>query len=120
MFDLHDYLSVLVTIIVAVGLSLLLLVLPMYIGVGRRSESKLSNYECGFEAQFKADRVIDVKFYLIALLFVAFDVEIVLLFPWAASFSYTGLAGLLTMLSFVTTLMLGFVYEWRNKVLEWK
>ena len=80
---------------------------------------KLSAYECGFEAFDDARRRFDVRFYLVAILFIIFDLEVAFLFPWAVSLSETGLFGFLSMVGFLGVLTVGFIYEWRKGALEW-
>jgi NADH-quinone oxidoreductase subunit A len=81
---------------------------------------KLSAYECGFEAFDDARRRFDVRFYLVAILFIIFDLEVAFLFPWAVSLSEIGLFGFLSMLGFLGVLTVGFVYEWRKGALDWE
>jgi NADH-quinone oxidoreductase subunit A len=81
---------------------------------------KLSAYECGFEPFDDARRPFDVRFYLVAILFIIFDLEVAFLFPWAVSLSATGLFGFLSMLGFLGVLTVGFVYEWRKGALDWE
>lgn len=81
---------------------------------------KLSAYECGFEAFDDARRRFDVRFYLVAILFIIFDLEVAFLFPWAVSLSVIGIAGFLSMLGFLAVLTVGFVYEWNKGALEWE
>src|ERR1700678_416025 len=81
---------------------------------------KLSAYECGFEAFDDARRRFDVRFYLVAILFIIFDLEVAFLFPWAVSLSKTGLFGFLSMIGFLGVLTVGFIYEWRKGALEWE
>ena len=81
---------------------------------------KLSAYECGFEAFDDARRRFDVRFYLVAILFIIFDLEVAFLFPWAVSLSETGLFGFLSMVGFLGVLTVGFIYEWRKGALDWE
>jgi len=82
-------------------------------------KEKLSPYECGFEPFDDARRKFDIRFYLVAILFIIFDLEVAFLFPWAVSLNHTGVAGLLSMLMFLGVLTVGFVYEWKKGALEW-
>jgi NADH-quinone oxidoreductase subunit A len=81
---------------------------------------KLSAYECGFDAFDDARRRFDVRFYLVCLLFIIFDLEVAFLFPWAVSLSHIGLFGFFTMLGFLAVLTVGFIYEWRKGALDWE
>ena len=81
---------------------------------------KLSAYECGFEAFDDARRRFDVRYYLVAILFIIFDLEVAFLFPWTLSFHDVGLFGFLSMMAFLAVLTIGFVYEWRKGALEWE
>ena len=81
---------------------------------------KLSAYECGFEAFDDARRRFDVRFYLVAILFIIFDLEVAFLFPWAVTLSDTGLFGFLSMVGFLAVLTVGFIYEWRKGALDWE
>ena len=81
---------------------------------------KVSAYECGFEAFDDARRRFDVRFYLVAILFIIFDLEVAFLFPWAVSLSEIGLFGFLSMLAFLAVLTVGFIYEWRKGALDWE
>jgi NADH-quinone oxidoreductase subunit A len=82
--------------------------------------AKLSAYECGFEAFDNARRKFDVRFYLVAILFIIFDVEVAFLFPWAVSLSRIGLLGFFSMLGFLAVLTVGFIYEWNKGALDWE
>lgn len=81
---------------------------------------KLSSYECGFEPFDDARRKFDVRFYLVAILFIIFDLEVAFLFPWAITLGDTGVFGFLSMLGFLAVLTVGFIYEWRKGALEWE
>jgi NADH-quinone oxidoreductase subunit A len=89
------------------------------LGVHRPDSEKLSPYECGFEAFEDARMKFDVRYYLVAILFILFDLEIAFLFPWAIVLRELGMFGLLSMLVFVAILVVGFVYEWKKGALEW-
>jgi len=97
----------------------LLLVLGFLIGQGRKDEDKLSPYECGFEAFDDSRMKFDVRYYLVAILFIIFDLEIAFLFPWAVSLDVVGKFGLLSMALFLAILVVGFIYEWKKGALEW-
>ena len=98
---------------------MLLLALGFLIGKGRKDEEKLSPYECGFEAFDDSRMKFDVRYYLVAILFIIFDLEIAFLFPWAVSLDVVGKFGLLSMALFVAILVVGFIYEWKKGALEW-
>jgi len=120
---LSNYLPVLIFLIIAAGLAVVLLVLGT--GIGRYfarfhdDRAKLSPYECGFEA-FEDNRTkFDVRYYLVAILFIVFDLEIAFLFPWAVALGKIGFAGLIAMSIFLAILVVGFIYEWKKGALEW-
>ncbi len=116
---LHEYLPILIFLGVAAGIGLLLLGLGFLIGNGQKDDEKLSPYECGF-APFDDSRMkFDVRYYLVAILFIIFDLEIAFLFPWAVSLGTVGKFGLLAMALFLTILVVGFIYEWKKGALEW-
>ena len=120
---LSNYLPILIFLIIAAGLAVVLLVLGT--GIGRYfarfhdDRAKLSPYECGFEAFEDSRRKFDVRYYLVAILFIVFDLEIAFLFPWAVALGKIGPAGLIAMSIFLAILVVGFVYEWKKGALEW-
>jgi NADH-quinone oxidoreductase subunit A len=116
---LQEYFPVLVFLGVATGIGLLLLVLGFLIGSGSKDDEKLSPYECGFEAFDDSRMKFDVRYYLVAILFIIFDLEIAFLFPWAVSLDTIGGFGLLAMGLFLAILVVGFIYEWKKGALEW-
>jgi NADH-quinone oxidoreductase subunit A len=116
---LQEYIPVLIFLGVAAGIGLLLLGLGFLIGSGRKDDEKLSPYECGFEPFDEARMKFDVRYYLVAILFIIFDLEIAFLFPWAVSLDHIGLFGLLAMALFLAVLVVGFIYEWKKGALEW-
>ncbi len=118
--SLVDYFNILVFISVAFGLSVLLILLSFLRGPKRPDKEKLSAYECGFEAFSDARMKFDVRFYLVAILFIIFDLEIAFLFPWAVSLKDIGLYGFFSMMVFLGILIVGFIYEWRKGALEWE
>ena len=121
---LEQYFPILLFIFVglAVGVALPLLggILSRLLGVHRPDPEKLSPYECGFEAFEDARMKFDVRYYLVAILFILFDLEIAFLFPWAVSLNTVGHFGIAAMLLFVGILIVGFVYEWKKGALEWE
>ena len=120
---LANYLPVLIFLGVAAGLAVLLLGLGNILGrIGvryRGDAEKLSAYECGFQASEDTRQRFDVRYCLVAILFILFDLEIAFLVPWAVSLRETGAFGLLVMRVFLTILVVGFVYEWKKGALEW-
>jgi len=116
---LQNYVPVLVFLGVASGISVVLLGLGFLIGNGQKDAEKLSPYECGFEPFADSRAKFDVRYYLVAILFIIFDLEIAFLFPWAVSLDAVGTFGLLSMGIFLGLLVVGFVYEWKKGALEW-
>jgi len=116
---LANYAPVLIFLLVAAGLGMVLLALGLALGRGSKDSRKLSPYECGFEAFEDSRMRFDVRYYLVAILFIIFDLEIAFLFPWAVSLDRIGLFGLIAMGIFLAVLVVGFVYEWRKGALEW-
>jgi NADH-quinone oxidoreductase subunit A len=116
---LQEYLPILIFLGIATGIGVLLLVLGFAIGRGRKDQEKLSPYECGFEAFDDSRMKFDVRYYLVAILFIIFDLEIAFLFPWAVSLDTIGKFGLLAMALFLALLVVGFIYEWKKGALEW-
>src|SRR6187549_56875 len=117
---LEQYFPILVFIIVGLGLGVILLSVGKLLGPNRPDPEKLSPYECGFEAFEDARMKFDVRYYLVAILFILFDLEIAFLFPWAAVINDIGFAGFLSMMVFLAILTVGFVYEWMKGALEWE
>jgi NADH-quinone oxidoreductase subunit A len=116
---LQGYLPVLIFLTVSLIIGLALLCLGLAFGRGEKSPEKLSPYECGFEA-FEDSRIkFDVRYYLVAILFIIFDLEIAFLFPWAVSLDTVGTFGILAMGIFLAVLIVGFIYEWKKGALEW-
>ena len=120
-----DYWPILLFLVVATGIGIVLLVVGnllgnKFLGPGRPDAEKLSPYECGFEAFEDARMRFDVRYYLIAILFIAFDLEIAFVFPWAVVFRQLGVVGLAEMGIFLGLLVLGFVYVWKKGALEWE
>ena len=120
---LANYLPALIFLIVATGIAIVLLLLGT--GIGRffarapEDREKLSAYECGFEAFEDSRMKFDVRYYLVAILFIVFDLEIAFLFPWAVALGSIGTFGLVAMGIFLAILVVGFVYEWKKGALEW-
>lgn len=124
MVDLSQYLPILIFLFIAAGLSALFVFLPMGVsrltGTHQPTTDKLSEYECGFPAFEEPRSQFDVKFYLVAILFIIFDLEVAFLFPWAVSLGATGWAGWGGMMLFLGILTIGFAYEWKKGALEWE
>jgi NADH-quinone oxidoreductase subunit A len=117
---LGEYLPTLLFLIVASGIGVALLVVGYVLGPRRPSLAKLSPYECGFEAFEDARMQFDVRYYLIAIQFIIFDLEIIFIVPWATVFRDLGVIGLVEMGIFVSMLFLGFIYVWKKGALEWE
>ncbi len=116
---LAEYLPILIFLAVAGALGVLLLALGFLFGPRRPDAEKLSAYECGFEAFEDSRMKFDVRYYLVAILFIVFDLEIAFLFPWAVALDTIGVVGLAAMGVFLLVLVVGFVYEWKKGALEW-
>ncbi|GAP66573.1 NADH dehydrogenase subunit A [Mizugakiibacter sediminis] len=117
---LAEYWPVLLFLLVATGIGVALLIAGSLLGPKRPDAEKLSPYECGFEAFEDARMKFDVRYYLIAILFIIFDLEIAFLFPWAVVFTKIGLIALIEMALFLALLVVGFVYIWKKGALEWE
>ena len=117
---LLEYLPVLIFIFIAAGMSVLMVVGSMLAGPSNPDPEKNSAYECGFDAFYDTRGKFDVRFYLVCLLFIIFDLEIAFLFPWAISLGEIGLFGFWSMMIFLGVLTVGFVYEWKKGALEWE
>ena len=119
-----DYLPILLFLAVALGLSMAFVVLPMLVsrltGSNRPYPDKLTEYECGFPAFEDSRAQFDVRFYLVAILFIVFDIEAAYLFPWAVSLYGAGWAAWIAMMIFLVELALGFAYAWKKGALEWE
>ncbi|MFU8895978.1 MAG: NADH-quinone oxidoreductase subunit A [Gammaproteobacteria bacterium] len=116
---LENYLPILVFLVIASVLGTALLTLGFILGPRRPDDEKGSPYECGFEAFEDSRMKFDVRYYLVAILFIIFDLEIAFLFPWAVSLDVIGGVGMLAMAAFLMILVVGFVYEWKKGALEW-
>jgi NADH-quinone oxidoreductase subunit A len=119
-----EYLPILLFLGVALALSGAFVVLPMIVsrltGANRPYPDKLAEYECGFPAFEDSRAQFDVRFYLVAILFIIFDLEAAFLFPWAVSLGYIGVAGWAAMMIFLIELFVGFIYAWKKGALEWE
>jgi NADH-quinone oxidoreductase subunit A len=117
---LENYFPVLLFIAVGIGFGALLLIIGAVVSPSRPDAAKLSPYECGFEAFEDARMKFDVRYYLVAILFILFDLEIAFLFPWAVVLSEIGFFGFAAMMLFLGILIVGFIYEWKKGALEWE
>jgi NADH-quinone oxidoreductase subunit A len=118
--DISQYLPVLLFILVGVAVGIVPQVLGYILGPNNPNQAKNSPYECGFEAFEDARMKFDVRYYLVAILFILFDLEIAFLFPWAAALKEVGLLGFLEVLTFLTIVIVGFVYMWKKGALDWE
>ena len=115
-----EYLPILIFIGIAVAMAVLIVAASYILGKQRPDSEKVSAYECGFEAFDDARSRFDVRFYLVAILFIIFDLEVAFLFPWAVSLGETGEFGFWSMMVFLAILTIGFIYEWKKGALEWE
>jgi len=117
---LLDYLPILIFIALAAALGIAFMAAPFLLAPSDPDPEKVSAYECGFNAFDDARMKFDVRFYLVAILFIIFDLEVAFLFPWAVAFQEIGLAGFWAMMIFLGILTIGFIYEWKKGALEWE
>ena len=117
---LLDYLPILIFLGIALGLASLILLATYILARQHPDTEKLSPYECGFEPFEDARGRFDVRFYLVAILFIIFDLEVAFLFPWAVSLGNIGVFGFWSMMIFLGVLTIGFIYEWKKGALEWE
>ncbi|MDS4020720.1 MAG: NADH-quinone oxidoreductase subunit A [Candidatus Competibacter sp.] len=117
---LSNYLPVLIFVIIAVAMAVIVIGLGYFLGTRRPDSEKTSPYECGFEAFEDSRMKFDVRYYLVAILFIIFDLEIAFLFPWAIVLDQIGLFGFAAMAVFLGILVIGFIYEWKKGALEWE
>jgi len=116
---LNEYLSIIIFLFVALTLSIGFIVLNYIFSPSKPDPEKLSAYECGFEAFGDSRMEFDIRFYLVAILFIIFDLEIAFLFPWAISLGNIGALGFWSMMIFLSILTIGFIYEWKKGALDW-
>ena len=116
----EQYFPILLFIVVGLAVGVAPVILGSVLGPNRPDSEKLSPYECGFEAFEDARMRFDVRYYLVAILFILFDLEIAFLFPWAVVLNEIGVFGLVSMLIFLAILVVGFIYEWKKGALEWE
>ena len=117
---LENYFPVLLFVFVGLAVGVVPMIFGKLLGPSRPDEAKLSPYECGFEAFEHARMKFDVRYYLVAILFILFDLEIAFLFPWAVSLREIGATGFWAMMIFLGILVVGFVYEWKKGALDWE
>ncbi len=117
---LSQYLAILTFLTLAGIIGSALLIIPFIIAPKKPDENKLKPYECGFEPFDDARIPFNVQFYLVAILFIIFDLEVAFLFPWAAAFHTIGFFGFASMMIFLAILTIGFIYEWKKGALEWQ
>jgi len=117
---LREYLPVLVLLGIAIALGLVLILAAVVLAVRNPDPEKVSAYECGFNAFDDARMKFDVRFYLVSILFIIFDLEIAMLFPWAVAFADISMAAFWSMMVFLAILTAGFAYEWRKGAMEWQ
>ena len=118
--NLENYLPVLLFILVGAAVGVAPMAIGKILGPSRPDAAKLSPYECGFEAFEDARMQFDVRYYLVAILFILFDLEIAFLFPWAVTLDTIGFVGFISMMVFLAILVVGFVYEWSRGALDWE
>ncbi|EGV51386.1 NADH-quinone oxidoreductase subunit A [Candidatus Endoriftia persephonae] len=117
---LENYLPILIFVGVAIVIGAVVIGMGFLLGTRKPDSEKLSPYECGFEAFEDGRMKFDVRFYLVAILFIIFDLEIAFLFPWAVVLEKIGMVGYLAMMLFLGILVIGFIYEWKKGALEWE
>ena len=117
---LAEYLPILIFLAIAIGLAFIILAASLVVARQSPDQEKISAYECGFEPFGDARQRFDVRFYLVAILFIIFDLEVAFLFPWAVALGKIGLFGFWSMIVFLAVLTVGFVYEWMKGALEWE
>jgi NADH-quinone oxidoreductase subunit A len=117
---LDNYLPILIFFGIALGLSIVIVIVPFLVAVSKPDKEKVSQYECGFEGVGRIRNEFDIQFYLVAILFIIFDLEVAFLFPWAVVLRDIGVFGFWSMMVFLTLLTIGFIYEWKRGALEWK
>ena len=117
---LKDYFSIILFLVISLSLSVGFIVMNFLLSTNKPDPEKLSAYECGFEPFEDSRMEFDVRFYLVAILFIIFDLEIAFLFPWAISLGKIGIFGFISMMIFLFILTIGFIYEWKKGALDWE
>tara|TARA_B100000575_G_scaffold263504_1_gene238711 strand:+ start:280 stop:648 length:369 start_codon:yes stop_codon:yes gene_type:complete len=121
LFDfLRDYATILIFLFISIGIGFAFILVNFFFSPSNPDPEKLSAYECGFEAFDDSRMKFDVRFYLVAILFIIFDLEVAFLFPWAVSLGNIGLLGFWSMMFFLLILTVGFIYEWKKGALDWE
>lgn len=115
-----SYFPILIFLIIAGGIAVLMAFAPMIVARQKPDSEKVSPYECGFDTFGDARGKFDIRFYLVAILFIIFDLEVAFLFPWAVSLREVGMLGFWSMMGFLGVLTIGFIYEWKKGALEWE
>ncbi len=118
--DLNNYLPVLLFLLVGAFVGIAPMLIGKLLGPSKPDPEKLSAYECGFEAFGDARMQVDIRYYLVAILFILFDLEIAFLFPWAVSLGTIGFVGFMSMMVFLAILVVGFIFEWGKGALDWE
>lgn len=117
---INEYLPIVVFFGVAILISVLIAMLPKIFAPHNPQKDKLSGYECGFQAFDDARGQVDIRFYLVAILFIIFDLEVTFLIPWAINLKFIGVVGFCSMMIFLLILIAGFIYEWKKGAIEWE
>lgn len=117
---IQEYLPIAIFFAIAIALSLVIILLPKLLAKQKPQKDKLSSYECGFDPFEDSRGNFDIRFYLVAILFIIFDLEIMFLIPWAVSLGKIGALGFYSMIVFLSVLIIGFIYEWKKGALEWE
>ena len=120
MFDLANYFPILVLLAMAMGTAIVMMVASYLVGPKRPYAEKRAQYECGFSPLARVRMPFDVRFYLMSILFVVFDIEAAFLFPWAVAFKEIGIVGFIEMVLFLLVLLVGYAYVWKKGALEWE
>jgi NADH-quinone oxidoreductase subunit A len=115
-----DYLPIFIMFTIAVGFAVVSLIATHALGPKRKTKTKLESFECGIEAQGNARVPFSIKYFLVAILFVLFDIEVIFMYPWAANFKELGLLGVVEVFSFIALLLVGFYYMLSKKALKWE
>lgn len=118
--NLVHYLPIVIFLVIACVLATVMIIIPTIFAAYKPDVEKNSPYECGFEPLHESRTEFDVRFYLVAILFIIFDLEIIFLFPWAITLSKIGALGFWSMMAFLGILTIGFIYEWKKGALEWE
>ena len=116
---LNQYFPILIFMAVGIFMGTVPLLIAYLLGPKRPTKNKLAPYECGFDPQSDVRLPFDVRYYLVAILFILFDLEVAFIVPWAVVFRHLGWYGMVTMLVFIALLLVGFLYEWKKGALEW-